>query len=202
MQTMLDHHRRDRRDLDHLMAQRRWILSLQQGAAAAAGVRVVLHHILNSLNRQQLWAGSWMARLATPLAATAFTPLGRLEPRAIARWRFRGVAGTAADPLPQAGQFGSQGGELNAQLIDFLLLSQDERPCSVWPRQPVRLRNASRGCVHHRQILPEMKPGFKLLSTAQQSRSSRPAVATPECVPLILAVARFGIFEGPMNLFP
>jgi hypothetical protein len=36
---------------------------------------VVLHHILNSLNRQQLWAGSWMARLATPLAATAFTPL-------------------------------------------------------------------------------------------------------------------------------
>jgi hypothetical protein len=27
-----------------------------------------------------------------------------------------------------------------------------------------------------------MKPGFKLLSTAQQSRSSRPAVATPECV--------------------
>jgi hypothetical protein len=29
-----------------------------------------------------------------------------------------------------------------------------------------------------------MKPGFKLLSTAQQSRSSRPAVATPECVHL------------------
>jgi hypothetical protein len=30
-----------------------------------------------------------------------------------------------------------------------------------------------------------MKPGFKLLSTAQQSRSSRPAVATPECVLLL-----------------
>jgi hypothetical protein len=112
------------------MAQWLWIRSLQQGAAAAAGVRVVLHHLLNSLNRQQLWAGSWMARLATPLAATAFTPLWRFKTLAIARGRFRGVAGTAADPLAQAGQFGRRGGELGAQLIVFLLLNQDQRPGS------------------------------------------------------------------------
>jgi hypothetical protein len=79
-----------------------------------------------------------MARLATTLAATAFTPLWWFKTRAIARWRFRGVAGTAADPLPQAGQFGRQGGELNAQLLDFLLLNQDQRTDGNWCRQPVR----------------------------------------------------------------
>jgi hypothetical protein len=51
---MLNHQRRDRRDLDHLMAQRCRILSLQQGAATAAGIRVVLHHLIHPLNRQQL----------------------------------------------------------------------------------------------------------------------------------------------------
>ena len=127
---------------------------------------MVLQRIVNPLNRQQFRAGSWMARLATPLATTAFAPLGRLEPRAFAGGWFGGVAGTAADPLPQAGQFGRQGGELNAQLIVFLLLSQDQSPGSGWPRRPVRVRNASWGCAHHRRILPEMKPGFKLLSTA------------------------------------
>jgi hypothetical protein len=41
---------------------------------------------------------------------------------AIAGGRFGGVAATAADPLPQAGQFGGQGGELSAQLL--VILSQ------------------------------------------------------------------------------
>ena len=79
-----------------------------------------------------------MARLAAPLAATAFETLGRLKPRAIAGGRFGGIAGAAAYPLPQVGQFGRQGGELGAQLLDLLLLSQDERPGTRWPRQPVR----------------------------------------------------------------
>ncbi|MFM7547865.1 MAG: hypothetical protein ACKO8I_03130, partial [Cyanobacteriota bacterium] len=41
-------------------------------------------------------------------------------------WRLGGVAGTAADLLPQTGQFGCQGGVLAALLIVLLLLSQDE----------------------------------------------------------------------------
>jgi hypothetical protein len=61
-------------------------------------------------------------RLATALTATAFTPLWRLKPRAIAGGRFGRVTGAAADPLPQAGQFGGQGGELSAELLDLLLL--------------------------------------------------------------------------------
>jgi len=135
---MFDHHRRYRRDLDHLMAQRRWIFSLQQHAAAAAGIRMVLHHFVNALHRQQLRASAGMARLAAPLAATAFATLGRLKPRAIAGGRFGGIAGAAADPLPQVGQFGSQSGELGTQLLDLLLLSQDDRPGTGWPRKPVR----------------------------------------------------------------
>ena len=51
MQTMLDHQRGDRRDLDHLMAQRLRILALQLGAAAATRVRVVLDHLVNALDR-------------------------------------------------------------------------------------------------------------------------------------------------------
>ena len=127
---------------------------------------MVLQRIVNPLNRQQFRAGSWMARLATPLVATAFAPLWWFKTRAVVRWRFRGVVGTVADPLPQAGKFGRQGGELGAQLLYFLLLSQDQRTDGNWCRQPVRVRNASRGCAHHRRILPEMKPGFKLLSMA------------------------------------
>jgi hypothetical protein len=63
-----------------------------------------------------------MARLSATLAATTFTPLWRLKPRTIAGGRFRGVARAAADPLPQAGQFGGQGSELSTELLDLLLL--------------------------------------------------------------------------------
>jgi hypothetical protein len=122
MQAMLDHHRRDRWDLNHLMAQGLWIISPQQLAATAASIRVVLHHLIHPLDRQQLRPGSWMARLSATLAATTFTPLWRLKPRTIAGGRFRGVARAAADPLPQAGQFGGQGSELSTELLDLLLL--------------------------------------------------------------------------------
>jgi len=102
------------------------------------GILVVLHHIVNARHRQQLWASAGMARLAAPLAATAFATLGRLKPRPIAGGRFGGIAGAAADPLPQVGQFGSQSGELGAQLRDLFLLSQDQGTNSSWCRQPVR----------------------------------------------------------------
>ena len=119
---MLDHQRRDRWDLNHLMPQWLWIISLEQGAAAAARRRVMLDDLINPLDRQQLRSGSWMTRLATALAATAFTPLWRLKSGSVAGGRFGGVTGAAADPLPQAGQFGGQGGELCAELLDLLLL--------------------------------------------------------------------------------
>ena len=53
---MLDHQRRDWRDLDHLMAQGSGVLALQQGAATATGIGVVLHHLIHPLDRQQLRA--------------------------------------------------------------------------------------------------------------------------------------------------
>lgn len=104
------------------MPQWLWILSLQQLATTAASIRVVLHHLIHPLDRQQLRPGSWRARLSATIAATAFPPLWRLKPRAIAGGRFGGVTGAAADPLPQAGQFGGQGSELRAELRDLLML--------------------------------------------------------------------------------
>lgn len=103
-----------------------------------------------------------MARLATSLAATALTPFRRLKPRAITGGRFGGVAQTAADPLPQAGQIGGRGGELAAELLNLLLLSlelslllQDELLGPDWPLQPVSLGNASRCGDHLRQSAPK-----------------------------------------------
>jgi hypothetical protein len=59
------------------------------------------------------------------LAATACALHGRLKPRPISGERFGGIAGAAADQLPQSGLFGSQGGELGMQLLDYRLLSHD-----------------------------------------------------------------------------
>ena len=103
------------------MTQRLLIIT-KQLAAAAAVLRMVLLHIAYVLHRQQLRPCSGMTGLAATLAATAFTPVWWLKPRAIAGGRFGRVARTAADPLPQAGQVGGQGGELSAELLDLLLL--------------------------------------------------------------------------------
>ena len=96
---MLDHQRRDRRDLNHRMAQRIWILSGKQRAATATGIRVVVHHLINPLHRQQLWPRPEMARQATAIAAPAPALLRQLDPRAVTGGRFEGVGGVAADPL-------------------------------------------------------------------------------------------------------
>jgi hypothetical protein len=93
-----------------------------QGAAAAAGVRVVLQHLIHPLDRQQLRSRAGMARLPAPLAAIPFAPLRRLEPSTIAGGRFGGVARGATNPLAQAGQFRRQGGELRSELFVLLLL--------------------------------------------------------------------------------
>jgi hypothetical protein len=83
MQTVLDHQRRE------------------QGAAAATGVRVVLHHLVHPLDWQQLRSRSGMARLAAALAATAFAALRRLKSRTVTGGRFGGIVGAATVPLPQ-----------------------------------------------------------------------------------------------------
>ena len=86
-----------------------------------------------------------MTWLTAALAATALAARRRLKPRPIAGGRFGGVARAAANPLEQAGQFGSQGGELAAELLDLLLLglqlsllNQDEGSDGSWSRLPVR----------------------------------------------------------------
>jgi hypothetical protein len=84
VQPVFDHHRRDWRNLNHLMAQWVWIFSSQQRAAAAAGIGVVLYHLIHPLDRQRLRPGSWMARLAAAFAATALAAFWRLETGAIA----------------------------------------------------------------------------------------------------------------------
>jgi hypothetical protein len=78
-----------------------------------------------------------MRWLTAALAATALALCRRLKPVPIAGGRFGGVAGAAADPLEQAGQFGSQGGELAAELLDLLLLGQDQLSGTSRPRQAI-----------------------------------------------------------------
>ena len=83
--------------------------------------------------------------LTAALAATALALLRRLKPRAVTGGRLGRVARAAADPLSQARQLGSQGGELVAELLDLMLLGlqlsllvQDEGPDCSWSRLPVR----------------------------------------------------------------
>jgi hypothetical protein len=160
------------------MAQRLQILSLKQNAATAAGIGVLLHHLIHPLDRQELRTGSWMTRLAAPLAATAFATLGRLETRAIAGGRFEGVAGRSADPLAQAGQLCGQGGEPAPQLINLLLLSQDQISGTGRESQSVRFLNPSRCGVYRMQSLPEKQTGIGPPSRVQQRRCSPWALPT------------------------
>jgi len=101
---VLDQQQRDWRNLDHLMAQGSGVLPLQQGAATSTGIGVVFHHLIHPLDRQQLRPSAGMARLSAALAAAALAPLRGLKPRVIT----------------------DQFGELAAELIVLLLLSQDE----------------------------------------------------------------------------
>jgi hypothetical protein len=101
------------------------IISPQQRAAVAAGIRVVLHHLIHPLDRQQLRATAVVARLATTLAATALAPLRRLKPRLITGGRLGGIAGAAADPLLQLSQFRRQSAELATQLFVLPQLSEE-----------------------------------------------------------------------------
>ena len=72
------------------MAHWVWILSIQQHPAAATGIGVVLHHLIHSLDRQQLRPESWMARLAAAVAATALATFWRLVARRASAKRWQG----------------------------------------------------------------------------------------------------------------
>ena len=90
VQPVIDHQGRGPRNLDHLMPQWLQIFTLEMGAAATTGVRVLLHHLVNALDRQQLRPRSRMALLATSLAATAFAPFRRLVARRASAQRWPG----------------------------------------------------------------------------------------------------------------
>ena len=62
------------------MAQGIWINTVQQLTAAAAGIKVVIHHFIHPLDRQQFRPTAGMALLSIPLAATALAPLWRINP--------------------------------------------------------------------------------------------------------------------------
>ena len=62
---------------------RLWILSLEESAAAAAVLRMVLLHFAYALNRHQLRPRSGMSELAATLAATALLPGWRLKTEAV-----------------------------------------------------------------------------------------------------------------------
>jgi len=143
VQPVFDDLRLDRRDVDHLMAVGRRIHSRQWVTAAAIGFRQMIMGLLAAFHWQQLWPGSGMAWLATPLAVTAFAWCARIEALAVAGGWFGRVTRTAADALPQAGQLGSQCGELLTHLFilltqhpNLLLLRKHQRPDTGWRRQP------------------------------------------------------------------
>ena len=96
---------RDRRNFNHLIQQWIWINTLQQDAAAAAGIRVVIHYLIEPLYRQQFRPTARMALQAAPFAATSLAPLWRLKPKPVRMW-FGGVAGPKANPRSQLCQFG------------------------------------------------------------------------------------------------
>ena len=72
--------------LDHLMTQWIWINTVQHLTATVAGIRVVIHHLIHSLDRQQYRPRSGMARLTAALAATALAPLRWLKAKPVAGW--------------------------------------------------------------------------------------------------------------------
>jgi hypothetical protein len=122
MQLVLDHERHNLWDVDYLVAQRLGIIATERLTATPAVAGVMGDHLLALLRGEKSRARTGMALLATALAAIALAPLGWLKTRAVAGGRFGGVAGAAADPLSQAGQFSRQGGELDAELLNLLLL--------------------------------------------------------------------------------
>ena len=108
------------------MAQWLGVVSMEKGAAATAGLRVMVDYIVSALQRQQLRSSAGMALLPTPLAAAALAALRWLEPWTITGGWSGGVARRSADPLAQIGKLRSQGVELLAELIVLQLLSQGQ----------------------------------------------------------------------------
>ena len=142
-QPILDHHRRVRRDLDHLMPLKPGFLPQQRGTAVAIRIQVVLQHLNRPIDCQQasqapyqdgvVWLPCWrplafrcsdgLNPRPLPLLAGALEEL--LDERQILNRR---LASSSAMVF-----------ELGTENLDLLLLKQDQ--CSVGERnrQPVCL---------------------------------------------------------------
>jgi hypothetical protein len=59
VQPMLDHNQGERRNLDHPLAQGIWILTPQQGAAAATGIRAVPERLIHSSGSNSVPLPGW-----------------------------------------------------------------------------------------------------------------------------------------------
>ncbi len=121
--------------------------------------------LLAAFHWQQHWPGSGMAWLATPLAATVFSRNACFEALALAGGGLGRVARIAADVLPQAGQLGSQGGELSMhQLIlltqhpNLFLLRKDQRLDTGW---------------RHKAVTPEIPAGEVVNASSLVERGKR-----------------------------
>ena len=128
-------------------------------------------------------------------AVRAFAPLGWLKTLAVAGGWFGGIARRSADPSPQAGQLGGQGGVLGAQMLILLpknqnllvlLLVVDDQLKEISPHthrsgRPIRFCDPGwRRGSNRRRSFPEMQLGIQSLSRVKRGQCSRRAVPTRE----------------------
>ena len=107
MPLVTGHQRRDRRNLDHLMARRRQS-------------RLLLRHLVHPLDRKQLRTSCEMALLSAPLAGTTFTALWRPKTQPVTGGRLGRIARAATkriSSLAPAGQFSQSASEIPAGCV-------------------------------------------------------------------------------------
>jgi hypothetical protein len=174
MQLMLDHKLSDLWDVDHLVAQRVWILTAESLTATAAGGGEMGNDLLALLRGEEITAGARMPVLAASLAARALAlPLTlRLETVAVNGWWLGRVPIAAALLLLQLSDTGGQ---------CFLLGDQMLHQCSDrWRcRLPVTVSNAGWWGMHLGPSLPEIQADFGELSRAARPWSFHPRERLP-----------------------
>ena len=122
---MLAHQRGDRRDLDHLMAQRlRVIITLEMDAAAAALVGTMLLHRIAPLDRQQLRPSSWVPLADLPACVHCLCGGVRLIPKPLLE---EGLE-VLRELRPIRSRREARGFQLLLQLMGLLLLGKEQPP--------------------------------------------------------------------------
>ena len=137
-QPILDHHRRVRRDLDHLMPLKPGSLPQQRGTAAATRIQVVLQHLNRPIDCQQASQAPCQDGLVWPPCwrPLAFRCSDGLNPRPM-------LVGGLEELLDVRQilycNLFRHGVELGTENLDLLMLNQDQRSGGERNRQPVRL---------------------------------------------------------------